>query len=101
VQVLLTCLAGKDTPLLVHPSAIRTLTRIGLMDRVHSDGAARKALEKLLDPEDLYNFQLLLTQHGEDICRAPSPRCFECVVVDLCKFKRKVGVSGAAAGEKA
>ena len=98
VQVLLQCLGGKET-LLVHPSAIRTLTRIGLMDRVHSESAARKVLEKVLDPEDLYTFQLLLTQHGEEICQARSPRCPECGVVEVCKFKRKVGLSDSAADE--
>jgi len=96
VQVLLQCLGGKE-PLLVHNSAIRTLTRIGLMDRVHSESAARKVLEKILDPEDVQAFQMMLTQHGEDICQARSPRCPECVVITLCKFKRKVGVSGADA----
>jgi endonuclease III len=98
VQVLLQCLAGREQ-LLVHGSAVRTLTRIGIMDRVHSEGAARKALEKLLGPEDLFTFELLVTQHGEDVCQARSPRCGDCAVVALCRFKRKVGVSGAAADE--
>jgi endonuclease-3 len=98
VQVLLQCLAGRE-PLLVHGGAIRTLTRIGLIDRVHSESAARKVLEKVLDPEDLHTFQLLLTQHGEEVCQSRSPRCGECVVIDLCRFKRKVGLSGATAGD--
>jgi endonuclease III len=98
IQVLLQSLAGKET-LLVHTSATRTLTRIGLTDRIHSEAAARKALEKMLDPEDLWTFQLLLTQHGEDVCQSKSPRCGDCVVVELCKFKRKVGLGGAEADE--
>ena len=98
VQVLLQSLAGKET-LLVHPSAIRTLTRIGLMDRVHSESAARKVLEKMLDPEDLYTFQLLVTQHGEELCQARSPRCGECGVVHRCKFKRKIGLTNTESDE--
>jgi endonuclease-3 len=97
VQVLLQCMAGKET-LLVHNSAVRTLTRFGLMDRVHSDGAARKVLEKLLEGEDVFSYQMLVTQHGEDVCQAKSPRCGDCVLVEACKFKRKVGVGGAAGG---
>jgi len=98
VQVLLQCMAGRE-PLLVHPSAVRTLTRIGLVDRVHSEGAARRVLEKLVDPDELHSFQMLVTQHGEDVCQARSPRCGECAVVALCRFKRKVGLTGAAAGD--
>jgi len=98
VQVLLQCLVGKE-PLLVHNSAIRTLTRIGWMDRVHSEAAARKVFEKTLEPDDLHAFQLLLTQHGEDVCQSKSPRCGDCVLVEICRFKRKVGVSGEAAGD--
>lgn len=94
VQVLLHCLAGKDQPLLVHQNAIRTLTRIGLMDRVHSESAARKVLEKMIEPDDVHVFLLLLTQHGEDVCQMKSPRCGDCVVVEICKFKRKVGIGG-------
>jgi endonuclease III len=90
------CLNGVETMLVSQP-AIRTLSRVGLMDRVHSETAARKVLEKLVDPEDLWAFQSLLTQHGEDICQSKSPRCGDCAIVSLCKFKRKVGIAGAGA----
>ncbi len=92
VQVLLHGLAGPEAALPVPQGAVRTLTRLGLIDRVHSDGAARKVLEKLVDPEDLHAYLLLLTQHGEEICQAKSPRCGDCVLVESCRFKRKIGV---------
>ncbi len=92
VQVLLHAMAGAEAALPVPQGAVRTLTRLGLIERVHSDGAARKVLEKLIDPEDLHAYLLLLTQHGEEICQAKSPRCGECVLVESCKFKRKVGL---------
>jgi endonuclease-3 len=93
VQILMQCLNGTATMLVSQPT-IRTLSRIGLIDRVHSEAAARKALEKLVDPEDLWAFQSLLTQHGEEICQSKSPRCGDCEIVALCKFKRKVGTGG-------
>lgn len=99
VQVLLHALAGAEAPLPVPPGAVRTLTRYGLMDRVHSDGAARKVLEKLVAPEDVPTYLLLLTQHGEEVCQAKSPRCGDCVVVERCKFKRKVGLRDAGDDE--
>ncbi len=93
VQILMQCLNGTATMLVSQPT-IRTLSRIGLIDRVHSESAARKVLEKLVDPEDLWAFQSLLTQHGEEICQSKSPRCGDCAIVALCKFKRKVGTGG-------
>ncbi len=99
VQVLLHAMAGPDSALPVPQGAVRTLTRLGLIERVHSDGAARKVMEKLLDPEDLHAYLLLLTQHGEEICQAKSPRCGECVLVESCKFKRKVGVKDGSEDE--
>jgi len=93
VQILMQCLNGTATMLVSQPT-IRTLSRIGLIDRVHSESAARKVLEKLVDPEDLWAFQSLLTQHGEEICQSKSPRCGGCAIVALCKFKRKVGTGG-------
>ncbi|MSR47684.1 MAG: hypothetical protein EXS13_11580 [Planctomycetes bacterium] len=99
VQVLLHGLAGPDAALPVPQGAVRTLTRIGLIERVHSDGAARKVMEKLIDPEDLHAYLLLLTQHGEEICQAKSPRCGDCVLVEMCKFKRKIGLKDGDAEE--
>ena len=93
VQVLLQWLSGPQ-PLLVHPNAVRVLTRIGVIPRVHSESGARKVLEKLVDPDEIYPFQAYLTQHGEDVCQAKSPRCGECAIVELCAFKRKIGVAG-------
>jgi endonuclease-3 len=93
VQILMQCLNGTATMLVSQP-AIRTLSRIGLIDRVHSESAGRKALEKLVDAEDLWAFQSLLTQHGEEICQSKSPRCGDCAIVALCKFKRKIGTGG-------
>jgi endonuclease-3 len=92
VQLLVQCLAGPDE-VLVPQQAIRVLSRIGLMPRVHSSSSALKHLEKLLEPEDLFTFQSHLVHHGEEICLSKSPRCGECSLVPLCAFKRKVGVS--------
>jgi endonuclease III len=95
VQILLQCLAGTES-MLISQATIRTLTRIGLIDRVHSEAAARKVLEKLVDKDDLWTFEAHLTQHGEEICQSKSPRCGDCAIVSLCKFKRKVGLGSGA-----
>lgn len=77
----------------VPQGVIRTLSRIGAIPRVQSPAAARKHLDKMLDPEKIYTFLSHLTHHGEEICLSKSPRCGECAVVSLCGFKRKVGVA--------
>lgn len=94
IQIVLQAMAGTDE-FLVSPHATRVLQRIGVITRVYSDSGARKSMEALMGPEDLFRFQSHLVQHGDEICLARSPRCGECGVVELCGFKRKVGLVGA------
>ena len=91
VQVLVQVLEGPEE-LLVPQQAMRVLSRVGIVPRINSQARARKHLESLVEPEDLYSFQSHFVQHGEEICLSKSPRCGECDLVDLCGFKRKVGV---------
>ena len=84
-------LAGKD--LLVSPHAVRVLNRLGVMGRVYSESGARKQLEQLVGDDEQFGFQSLLAQHGDEVCLPKSPHCGECGVIDLCSFKRKVGVA--------
>jgi endonuclease III len=92
IQILIQSLAGDE--LQVPQQAIRVLNRVGVMPRVHSANAARKHVTRMLDPKDLFSFVAHMAQHGEEICLPKSPRCGECVLVELCGFKRKVGLVG-------
>jgi len=64
----------------------RVSRRIGLIDTTVSAEQAHDQLEPLLNECDVYSFHMNMILHGRTICRARSPRCTECSVVDLCDF---------------
>ncbi len=41
-------------------------------------------LMALLDPKDWLDFSHLLIYHGRAVCKAPTPLCPDCVLLDLC-----------------
>lgn len=61
----------------------RILNRIGI---VKTDNPLKIEIEirKLLPPEYLGNFSLLLITHGRHICKARKPNCLECKINKLC-----------------
>jgi endonuclease-3 len=65
----------------------RVARRLGLTEeqdpvRVEHD------LNRLVPPEERGAFSLRLILHGRSICTARSPRCSECILVDLCPSAR-------------
>ena len=66
----------------IHRIALR-LELIG--PRVSAD-AAHAILTDLTPPERMLEAHLLLIEHGRRTCRARSPRCTECPVLDLCPW---------------
>ena len=66
----------------------RLLNRIGI---VNSDNPEKIEflIRKLLNPEKLGNFSLLLIIHGRQCCKARNPNCGDCVIKTHCKFGTK------------
>jgi endonuclease-3 len=51
----------------------------------HSDPAKiERDLMELLPREEWFPITYVLIEHGRAVCKAPTPRCEECVVSDLC-----------------
>jgi endonuclease-3 len=70
----------------------RVTKRLGLIDSKASVGKAHKVLEGLMPPRDVYQFHILLIEHGRKICKAQRPRCGECVLGSLCpSYEKFVG----------
>ena len=68
----------------VDTHVLRVAKRLGLIDSKISAEKAHKLLEGLVPPEDVYQFHVLLIEHGRKICKAQRPRCKECVLRELC-----------------
>lgn len=51
--------------------------------------AAHRLLQPLIAPEDRYEMHVLLIRHGRQTCKALSPRCSRCPLLDLCPYGRR------------
>ena len=68
----------------VDTHVFRVAKRLGLINSKVSVEKAHRLLEGLVPPQDVYQFHVLLIEHGRKICKAQRPRCRECVLGSLC-----------------
>jgi endonuclease-3 len=80
--VLLFSLGMPALPVDTH--VLRVAKRLGLIDFKVSAEKAHKLLEDLVPPQDVYQFHVLLIEHGRKTCKVQRPRCKECVLRGLC-----------------
>ena len=64
----------------------RIARRLELIGPAVSADAAHAILTELTPPNRMLESHLLLIEHGRRTCRAQSPRCAECPVLDLCPW---------------
>ncbi len=87
-NVVLNCAFGAET-FAVDTHIFRLGNRTGL-----AKGKTPEAVEKVLDRQTPKPFRVgahhWLILHGRYICKARTPECWRCPVVDLCGFKAKV-----------
>lgn len=62
----------------------RVAKRLGLIDARASVEQAHGLLERLVPPEQVYQFHVLMIEHGRRVCRAQRPRCPDCVLCRVC-----------------
>lgn len=62
----------------------RVSMRLGLISPKTTANQAHDDLLKVVPAELAFAYHSLLIQHGRMVCRAPRPRCAECVVVAQC-----------------
>ena len=85
--VLLFSLGMPALPVDTH--VFRVAKRLGLIDSVVSVEKAHRLLEGLVPSQDVYQFHVLLIEHGRRICKAQRPRCKECALATLCPSYEK------------
>ena len=62
----------------------RVARRLGLIDQRLSPDEAHQALERLVAPDEVYEFHMLLIRHGRHLCKAPRPLCGACPLNQTC-----------------
>ena len=80
--VLLFSLGRPAMPVDTH--VFRVARRLGLIDAKASVEKAHEILESLVPPENMYEFHMLMVQHGRRTCKAQRPRCTVCALRRLC-----------------
>ena len=92
-NVVLNCAFGAET-FAVDTHIFRVGNRTGL-----AKGKTPLAVEKQLEKKVPQPFRVgahhWLILHGRYVCKARSPECWRCEVVDLCTFKEKIPEKGA------
>jgi len=73
----------------VDTHVFRVAKRLGLVEAKASVEQAHRLLEGMVPPEDIYQFHVLMIEHGRKVCRAQRPRCHECALRELCPSYEK------------
>ncbi len=92
-KILMFCGAAPGLPL--EWNGLRVLTRAGYGRWQKNYGATYRSVQEALKPElprkaeVIAQAHMLLRQHGKEICRDKSPRCYECPIKDMCAYPVK------------
>jgi len=87
--VLLFSLGRPAMPVDTH--VYRVAKRLGLIDAKVSVERAHEILENLVRAADIYEFHILMVEHGRRVCKARRPWCTVCVLRGLCPSAPTMG----------
>lgn len=74
----------------------RVTKRLGWIAPNASADAAHKVLKRAVPPELRYELHVQLINHGRTICKARTPLCSECVLLDACAAGPQLLAAGEA-----
>lgn len=79
----------------------RVSQRLGLVPAKATAEQAHVLLEKVVPPDLVYSFHMLLIHHGRQLCKAQRPRCAACPVLARCPYARGQGSGARGQGPEA
>jgi endonuclease III len=86
----LVLLLGLGDPVMpVDSDVLRTSKRIGVVANGATKLQAQRALESVLEGEDLHACYLALREHARRICLTDSPECANCPINGACRHQRR------------
>jgi endonuclease-3 len=80
------CFAFGMDAIPVDTHIFRVAWRLGLIERKIGEAKAHDVLPALVPRNLAFRFHVSLIQHGRAVCKAPLPKCEECVVVSDCAW---------------
>jgi endonuclease-3 len=90
--VLLFALGKPALPVDTH--IFRVSKRLGLVPGKASLDEAHRILEEQVPPECIFEFHVLMIEHGRRTCGAQRPHCSQCAIKPLCQFCAKTAKAG-------
>lgn len=64
----------------------RVAGRIGLRPETANAEKSHDILAELFPEDAYYDVHLNLIRHGREVCKARQPRCWDCVLTDICDY---------------
>jgi endonuclease-3 len=83
--VLLFALGKPALPVDTH--IFRVSKRLKLIPEKTSLEVAHRLLEAMVLPDDIYEFHILMIEHGRRTCTARQPHCTQCIINKICPGK--------------
>lgn len=74
----------------------RVTQRLGFIGSSVSAEAAHEMLQRMIPDEMVYSVHVNLVTHGRRVCKAGSPDCDVCVLLELCSYGQNVLASRGA-----
>ncbi len=85
--VMLFCFGAAAFPVDTHVT--RVSKRLGIVEARMTPEKIEARWEALVPADWYYPLHLNLIRHGRQVCRAPTPRCSLCVLLDICRYPAK------------
>ena len=96
-NVILSFAMGKAEGIVTDVHHLRVTSRLGLSDQKMADKMEKEMLE-VVPKKNWIHWSSSITLHGRRICRAPKPKCTECVLADICPSYPLFMAQGLAKG---
>ena len=88
-NVILSFAMGKAEGIVVDTHHLRLMSRLGLSQQKLADKMEREMLE-IVPKKDWIMWSSMITLHGRRICVAKKPKCWDCVLNDICPSAFKI-----------
>lgn len=67
----------------------RVTKRLGLIRPSANREEAQERMAEMSRPEDYFSYHVNIIEHGRSICTARRPKCYQCLLYDVCNWSEK------------
>jgi len=67
----------------------RVTKRLGLVRPSADREEAQERMAELSEPADYFSYHVNIIEHGRNVCAARRPKCYQCILYDVCNWSEK------------